>query len=246
MNLRTAFGTLLGFISIADVAALYTAPSTETKFQPILSRSKLQYPESGLSASSEMLYNGFAKWHFHLLDPEKYLRFQVAGSSRRSELREMEDFGSEVYWAVDDSETHTATASIVIPQQEDGIEEVTVMQVHGSAAPVLRISWVDSIKINSVTYDDIIVSTIRVGLGSSSENFVKTVLGNRSSSPIDYQITVKDSTLTIKVNGSTKVDKQDLSFWKGEDSCYFKAGAYNNHPSELSASARISFSQLSW
>nr|CAD6594632.1 Alginate lyase [Paradendryphiella salina] len=245
MFFRSNLISFTGVLSLVSAASCYVAPSTNSTLQSVLTRAKLQYPTSELSATSTELYNGFAAAHFQLIEG-RYMQLQVAGASRRSELRQMEKFGSEEYWAVDDGETHISKGSIMVPAQEDGIEEVTIMQIHGGPAPILRISWVSSIKIDGTEYEDVIISTIRVGLGSSSDQFIKNVLTERYDAFLTYRIEAVDSKLSIKVDGQTKVDNVDVSFWDGDASNYFKAGAYNNHPSDSSATARVLFNSLSW
>ncbi|KAG9239971.1 alginate lyase-domain-containing protein [Calycina marina] len=234
-------------VSTTTLAAISTqtsvADTPSEKLGDVLSRAKLQYPESNLVALPEELTDGFSDVEFQTVDTG-LVQFQVAGSSKRSELREMEEFGDEIFWGVE--ETHIASASILVPEQNEGVEEVTIMQVHNDVAPILRISWMESKSFDGVLYEDIIAATVRVGLGDSSDNFVKTVLGQRSDSPVDFQITVDDSKLTIHVDGVVKVDQQDLSSWDGNPTAYFKAGAYNNHPNIEDAVAVVYLESLEW
>nr|CAD6594633.1 Alginate lyase [Paradendryphiella salina] len=238
--------SLLTLSLLATNAMALTAVSSIDTFLPVLNEAKLQWPTSALAASSEELLGGYVGSQFYLQDG-KYMQFQIAGSSNRCELRQMiPDGGSEIGWAVDDGTTHTATSSIVVPEQVDGVEEVTIMQIHSGEAPQLRISWIRSKSLDGVAYEDFIMSTVRIGTGDSSDNFVKTHLADRTAGAMSFQIDVKDSKLTITVNGNVVVNGQDLSFWDGTDSCYFKAGAYNNNPTSESATARIKFAALAW
>nr|7NCZ_A Chain A, Alginate lyase (PL7) [Paradendryphiella salina]7NL3_A Chain A, Alginate lyase (PL7) [Paradendryphiella salina]7NM6_A Chain A, Alginate lyase (PL7) [Paradendryphiella salina]7NPP_A Chain A, Alginate lyase (PL7) [Paradendryphiella salina]7NY3_A Chain A, Alginate lyase (PL7) [Paradendryphiella salina]7O6H_A Chain A, Alginate lyase (PL7) [Paradendryphiella salina] len=221
----------------------YTAPSTESKFTEVLSKAKLQYPTSTTVAFADDLLDGYAASYFYLTS-DLYMQFQVAGSSQRSELREMETSGDEAAWDCTGSTAHVASAQIAIPVQEDGIEEVTILQVHDSdVTPVLRISWVSSITIDGVTSEDVVLATIRNGIDDSTAT--KTVLQAHTTSRTEFNINVQNSKLSITVDGTTELDEADISQFDGS-TCYFKAGAFNNNPTDTSANARIKMYELEW
>ncbi|KAG9239947.1 alginate lyase 2, partial [Calycina marina] len=231
-------------LSLVASTIAYTAPSTQSKFTDVLSQAKLQYPDSSTAATSDDLLDGFAASYFYLTD-DLYMQFQVAGDSGRSELRQMETSGEQTAWDCTGSTTHVATATIALPVQVSGIEEVTMMQIHDTlTSPALRISWVSSITINGVTSEDVIISTVRQGLDTDSAT-VKTVLQEHTTSRTEFGITAKNGLVTVTVNGVTKLNKASISAYS-DSTCYFKAGAYNNNPTVSSAVARNKFFQLDW
>ncbi|KAG9246148.1 alginate lyase 2 [Calycina marina] len=243
MSIRKAASYLFALSLVASSVA-YRAPSTQRKFTKVLTSAKLQYPDSGLAATSEELLDGFATSYFHLTR-DLYMAFEVAGPSNRSELREMETDGEKTAWDCTGSTKHVATSTMALPIQEEGIEEVTMMQIHDTlTSPALRISWVRNITIDGVNSQNVIISTIRLGLESDSATN-KTVLLPHTLRPVDYSIMAQDGEVTVKVNGVTKLDRTSIAPYAGS-TCYFKAGAYNNNPTIDEAFARNKFYRLEW
>lgn len=244
MSIRKAPSYLAALSLVASSVAAYTAPSTQSKFTDVLSQAKLQYPDSGIAATSNELLGGFAASYFYLTD-DLYMQFQVAGSSHRSELRQLDTSGDLSAWACTGSTEQVATASIAIPVQADGLEEVTIMQIHDTLeSPALRISWVSSITIDGVTSEDVIIATIREGLDTDSST-VKTVLQAHTTSRTEFQITAQNGEVTITVDGVTMLNQASISAYS-DSTCYFKAGAYNNNPTDEDAVARTKFYELDW
>ena len=124
---------------LVSTVSANTAPYTAAKFQSVLELSKLQEftpTDEDLEVYIPDLYE-YASTYFEL-DSNEGMVFRIYGSSMRSELRERTSDDANAAWSVTDS--YTMTGTIAIPEQEDGLEEVTIMQVHCGSAPLLRIS----------------------------------------------------------------------------------------------------------
>ncbi|KAG9239882.1 alginate lyase 2 [Calycina marina] len=243
MSIRKA-PYLCALLLVANSLAENTAPSTQPKFTDVLSRAELQYPVSVVAANSDDLLDGFAASYFDLSD-DLLMQFEIAGSSNRCELRQLETSGELSAWDCTGSTPQVATATIAIPDQAEGIEEVTVMQIHDTlSSPALRISWVSSVTIDGVTSENVVIATIREGLESDSAT-VKTVLKAHTTESTDFGITAENGEVTITVDGTTMLDKASISAYS-KSTCYFKAGAYNNHPTDDDAVARTTFLELEW
>ncbi|KAG9240473.1 alginate lyase 2 [Calycina marina] len=244
MSIRNAPSYLAAISMVASSVAAYTAPSTESKFTDVLSLAELQYPVSVVAATSDELLDGFAASYFYLTD-DLYMQFQIAGSSNRCELRQLDSDGDLSAWDCTGSTKQVASATLAIPVQADGLEEVTIMQIHDTLeSPALRISWVSSITIDGVTSEDVIISTIREGLDDDSDT-TKTVLQAHTTSRTEYEITAESGLVSITVDGETMLDEASISAYSSS-TCYFKAGAYNNNPTDEDAVARTKFYELDW
>lgn len=217
-------------------------PYTAEKFKSVMDLSKLQ--EVTMEEGEEEQYvpelHDFASKNFHLLDSDNML-FRIRGSSKRSELRERTASDENAGWSI--SETHTMTGKVAIPKQEEGLEEVTFLQAHCASGALVRLSWVDDYKNENFRCEDCTIANVRQGLGD--DDVPKYFLSQRHEGYEDYKITVSKSKLYVWVNGKLMVDAVDVSFWKNEP-CYFKAGAYNNHPSNDNAEAVMKISSLTW
>lgn len=236
MSLLVAPLTVLCLLQVSPSFA-YTAPSTLSKFHPVLSRAKLQAPDSSTAAANLF---GYSSSYFHLQDGT-YMQFQMKGSSKRSELRERTTSGDEAAWSVESD--RLLYAEIALPQPVSAMNEITFLQVHCGAAPALRVSWRKSYSQSGTTYSDCIISNLRDGLGGDDVN--KKFLAQRSAATTTYQIRVRDSKVTISIGGQTVLSEASLSFWDNYD-CYFKAGVYINNPSSESEYARTKFRELDW
>lgn len=223
---------LVILLALSNLALGYTAPSTLSTFHPVLERAKLQAPESNTAASDLF---GYSDWFFHLQD-ETYIQFQMNGKDKRSELRQMQTDGDEADWSVTSS--NTMTAEIALPTPAPSMDEISFLQVHCDAAPALRISWRKSWE----EFSDVVIANLRDGLGDDDVN--KYFLAQRSASTTSYQVSVKNSRVTVWIGG-TRVLDESMSFWESY-SCYFKAGVYIQNPDSETDRARTKFKELSW
>jgi hypothetical protein len=201
------------FLGISTLSAA-SDPWSQTKFQPVLTDSKLQAPDSS-TACDQGDFKGFYKDYFKLSGT--YMQFQMSGDSKRSELRQMKE------WKTSTTTARKIIGSVkVFKPTTTSLTEYTFMQIHDSGSlnkPLLRLVWLKSRDGKS----DHIWSIRRTG-ASSSSGYEYVDLGVRPSGFFKCEIAVLNNNLKVKINDVTKVNKS-VSYWSSLSS-YFKAGVY--------------------
>lgn len=169
------------------------------------------------------------------------MTFNIKGNRMRSELRQMDANGPEAEWSVEDP--HTMKARVEIAEPEEGITEITFLQILCTDGvdfwPAMRISW----RREFEGREDLIAATIRMGTGSESYNFRQFYLRRRNAAQM-WTVKVSKSRLQIFANGR-RVLRSCLEFWE-PFVCNFKAGAYLQNPTRDDVYANTTFKELTW
>lgn len=215
---------LILFLSVLLFAC--NTPYSLDKFKGVLNISKLQAPYSKYDPLYCVKYGKFkdvCNKYFYLQD-NKYMAFFMCqddeSEHKRSELRFKDDFKV--------SENHTLEARLkIFPLNQD--REFTFLQIHADSTlknlptinkPLLRITWWRELH-NIYNH---LWAVIRLGSGKFSR-YAKIDLGKKPKDFFDVTIRVKNSKLSIWINGENKIDNFDVSYWNKYYN-YFKAGVY--------------------
>ncbi len=147
----------------------------------------------------------------------------------RSELREMDGNGEKVYWQLEDSDSHTMTATLTVdevPVRDKGVDgRVIVGQIHGADKEPIRLYY---------DRENIYFNNDQSGADNSENRFYlenengerpQIALGEKFS----YQITATKETLTVKLyhNGEEYTSVTPMNEVWLSDHFYFKAGLYS-------------------
>ena len=238
----------LASLTAAGNAVALTAPSSIGTFTDFFGRAKLQFPDSSLHATSEDLLDGFVGEQCLSLLDDNSIRMQVAGALSRCEFREMlPDGGKEKYWPVNDNTTHSASISVFVPPQKDGVDQVNFLQIHFGSISLMRIFWLRELKQDGEVFEEPIVATIRVSGEFDEDEYLKTVLKpTRPDSFMDIETTCVDSKISITIDGETMVENVDVSAFDGLFGAYYKGGVYNIKPSDEDAVAETHVRSINW
>nr|QIH43234.1 polysaccharide lyase family 7 protein [Vibrio ziniensis]QOT69927.1 alginate lyase [Vibrio ziniensis] len=223
------------------------------KFNNILSNSSLQRSNPHLNdgnksnvANSHQLLSGYVDEYFYVDKSSENLTFTISGHKNRSEIRVNQNFDT-----AEPNIERTLSASLQPINIQATLEkavsgdEVTFLQIHNKGTdssghgyiphPLLRITyeaerngkyghyWA-TIKLNALDCRTSVES-----LASECSNaYKKFDLGEAKLKQMtDFDITVHESQLTIKVNNVEKVN-HNIQYWSHLLS-YFKAGVYNQY-----------------
>jgi hypothetical protein len=202
-------------------------PYSLDKFKPVLTISKLQAPYSKYNPLFATKYGKFkdvCNKYFYLQD-NRYMAFfmcQNENEHKRSELRFKYDF------KVSSKKANILEANLkIFPLNQD--KEFTFLQIHADSTlrnvptinkPLLRIVWMKKYK-NIYNHlwavirlgDEVYAHYIKIDLGKKKDRFFKVV------------IKVKNSKLSVSIDGENKIDNFDVSYWDKYYN-YFKAGVY--------------------
>ncbi len=203
-------------------------PYSLDKFKPILNISKLQAPYSKYNSLFAVKYGGFKDVcnQFFNLQDNRYMTFFMCQKNmndhKRSELRFKDAF------KVSSQKVHILEARLkIFPLNQH--KEFTFLQIHADSTlknaptinkPLLRISWWSSLH----NIHDHLWAVIRLGIGKYSK-YAKIDLGKRPQDFFNVKIIVKNSHLSVFVNGKEEIKKFDVSYWNKFYN-YFKAGVY--------------------
>ncbi|TQV67280.1 polysaccharide lyase family 7 protein [Exilibacterium tricleocarpae] len=191
-----------------------------TKYRAVLDDSKLQAPTSAtLIRRGDFNDPDAHNSYFYIPDSgNRYMTFTVSGASKRSELRQMEE-----WYTSDPSWNKLIGTLLAVDPLSSQVDQLTFMQIHDSESlnkPLVRLTW----RRSRSGKNDHNWAVIRDSAGSSSD-YTYVDMGPRSDAPTKFEIKVRNNLLTIKVDGITFVDKRDVSYWQHLSS-YFKAGVY--------------------
>jgi len=207
----------------------YSKPYDIPRFKDAIGKCKLQAPTSSTAATNSQLKSGYSSSWFYVADSDK-LGFYQTGSSKRTELRFLNN------WNVNNG-TRTAHANLKIISQAG--DQTTFLQIHDDAnagngpnKPLLRMY-----KSKSRGSGNHLWAAIKTDRGGSATQHIDC--GSAPSGYFDCDIRISNGTMTIKINGSTKVNK-NVSYWNYPS--YWKAGVYNQN----SGGTRIYFNELTW
>ncbi|UXP32492.1 RICIN domain-containing protein [Reichenbachiella agarivorans] len=210
----------------ANGSVSYSNPGDIPKFKDALSKAKLQLPTSTTVATAAQLLAGYSSSYFQVANNED-IAFYQTGASKRTELRFENNF-------VVTSGSRTAHANLKFGTQVG--EEATFLQIHDDAnagngpnKPLLRIyRSLSSGHIHAaVKTDDGGDATTHYDCGSAPTGY------------FDCDITLSGGTMTIKINGVTKVTKS-VTYW--DYPSYWKAGVYNQY----AGGTTTYFNELTW
>jgi hypothetical protein len=196
------------------------------KFKPVLQISKLQAPTSKYNPKYSTKYGEFKDVYnkFFYLQDGKYMTFYMCQTNEddynRSELRFKNDF------KVSSQIEHIMEAKVkIFPLDQQ--KEFTFLQIHSDDnvkdspkinKPLLRIAWRK--EYNNI--NDHLWAVIRL---ENDGEYDKIDLGKRPITFFYVTIKIKDSQLSVFVNGKKKIDNFDVSYWDKYYN-YFKAGVY--------------------
>ncbi|MEG3753361.1 polysaccharide lyase family 7 protein [Psychromonas arctica] len=193
----------------ADIAPYNYENSAGTAiFQSALDQVKLTSPDGSTkladasSSDPDLSFDGYVTDDFRVPSGQNYMQITHEGdSSSRTEFRHLTDFNR--------SDTNTMEGTIKINSTSDGLDEVTVLQVHNSdsdniGAPLMRIAQIiedgtkfyeAKLRLSACDKDtcDAEYDTYR-WLDSSGEPTVST---NQHRS---FYVQVKDSVVTMKMD----------------------------------------------
>jgi len=193
----------------ADIAPYNYENSAGTAiFQSALDQVKLTSPDGSTkladasSSDPDLSFDGYVTDDFRVPSGQNYMQItHEGGSSSRTEFRHLTDFNR--------SDTNTMEGTIKINSTSDGLDEVTVLQVHNSdsdniGAPLMRIAQIiedgtkfyeAKLRLSACDKDtcDAEYDTYR-WLDSSGEPTVST---NQHRS---FYVQVKDSVVTMKMD----------------------------------------------
>jgi len=193
----------------------------------VLDDSYLQAPTSTkLIAQGD--FSGEYNQYFYIPGSgNKWMTFEVTGDHKRSELRQVSE-----WYGDDQSYLYKMIGEVLVEDPQDGdVDEITFMQVHDVTnnsnainLPLVRLVWLRERDGISNHY----WAVIKEDACKTCSNYEKIDLGAHSTSATKFEIRIKDSKLTIKVNGSANSDinSYDIGYWDHLEN-YFKAGVYN-------------------
>lgn len=202
----------------------YDAPYDIPKFKNYLGQCKLQAPLSNIEATTSEIKSGHSSNSFYVADENK-VAFYQNGKLRRSELR------SNDHFYIDDVNKKLHARLKIVTQTCD---QVTVLQIHddpkidpngGPNKPLLRVYQRDDRMWAAVKTDAKGSNTTQVDLGSTPSGY------------FDCDIILVSKTMSIKINGSEKLNK-NVSYWKFPS--YWKNGVYLQDNGE----AMVQFGEL--
>ena len=193
------------------------APSNLAKFQPILSECRLQCPSTKKSIRPLVNYTSS---HFYLVEQSSMLINMERGDGNRCELRHNQEWSSA-------GTSHRYKALLRIDPGDD--LGFTFMQIHSKnfkgtdgirypEGPLLMVGRNYKGKTN-----DHLWASVRTSLEPKKGK--RFDLGARPDGFFDFEVSVDNSILIIKVNGETKVE-QDFHHADVLPRNYFKTGVY--------------------
>eukprot|EP00168_Porphyra_purpurea_P018362 TRINITY_DN679_c0_g1_i10.p2 TRINITY_DN679_c0_g1~~TRINITY_DN679_c0_g1_i10.p2 ORF type:complete len:190 (+),score=30.70 TRINITY_DN679_c0_g1_i10:236-805(+) len=144
---------LLTAVAAPAVVAARDAPWDIKGLQPALRVAKLQAPTS---KDGQRDLVGFSSQYFYR--EGAVMKFKIGGDGRRSELRFNE--GSE--WSLGTRTQRSLSGRLQVRKPPSDVDEFTWMQVHAvSKKPLLRLTWMRSVKIDGRKEENVLVAVLR-------------------------------------------------------------------------------------
>eukprot|EP01059_Diplonema_ambulator_P005866 TRINITY_DN1564_c2_g1_i1.p1 TRINITY_DN1564_c2_g1~~TRINITY_DN1564_c2_g1_i1.p1 ORF type:complete len:277 (+),score=41.34 TRINITY_DN1564_c2_g1_i1:60-890(+) len=201
----------------------YTAPYDQIKYRSVIDQSYLQAPTSGDRLVEQGEFAGVYNQYFYVPDEgDRWMTFEVSGKDGRSELRQVD------IWSTNDTAyAHGMRGHLVVEQTE--VDQITFMQIHDRVVtinrPLLRMVWMASFQ----GVEDAYWAFIKSDACPECRNYDKYMLAPRTAMKVEFEVLVKQSKLTITVNGAVapQINNYDVNYWNHLKS-YWKAGVYNN------------------
>lgn len=201
----------------------YIPPWDKVSLRPVLSQCRLQEPDSSSARVSNGRFEGYASERFQLIDDQLHMS-QFGGY--RNELRH------NPYFNVAD---HVRLRADVVlpaptpdPDEED--ENFCIFQSHVkdfldyARGPLMMVRWMRKRKDQEDHLWVNLREDLRTYRDKDSNNYYD--LGPRPEGMFTFDLEIKDTQVTIKINDEIKFGPRDMSYWREIQTNYFKAGLY--------------------